>query len=72
MVKLCVLPLRLPSGALTLAWVMALRTSSSVRPRLASAAGLTWMRTAGLMLPSTLTRPTPDICASFCARMLSA
>ncbi|MCY1455056.1 hypothetical protein D9M71_721640 [compost metagenome] len=61
-----------PLGALTLAWVSALRRSSRVRPMLDSCAGLTWMRTAGRTLPAIDTRPTPCTCDRRWARIESA
>ncbi len=64
-------PSKLPFGWLTLAPVMALRTSEKFRPRDASSEGFTCTRTAGRWPPARLTRPTPGICASFCAMRVS-
>ena len=65
-------PSRLPLDASTLALEMAERTSASVRPALARALGLTWMRTAGFSPPESVTRPTPEICEIFWASLVSA
>ena len=44
-------PSRLPLGESTLTWPSIVRTSSRLRPVEASAAGLTWTRTADLSAP---------------------
>jgi hypothetical protein len=61
-----------PSGRQALAWAMAWRTSSSDMPRCDSASGFACTRTAGSDEPSTVTSPTPTICASFCASTVEA
>jgi hypothetical protein len=38
----------------------------------ASAFGFTCTRTAGRCPPASVTKPTPEICESFCARRVSA
>src|ERR1700722_4277461 len=48
-----------PLAPLALALPMAVRRLSMLRPLLARARALTWMRTAGLWPPETVTRPTP-------------
>ena len=65
-------PSRLPLAEFTLAWVMAVRMSASVRFFWASALGFTCTRTAGRSPPESVTRPTPVICEIFCARRVSA
>ncbi|CAB5723950.1 Uncharacterised protein [Delftia tsuruhatensis] len=64
-------PSKPPLACLTLAAAMAVRTSSSVMPRLASAVGLAWMRTAGRRPPAMATRPTPLTCESLGASRFS-
>ena len=64
-------PSKPPFACLTLAAAIAVRTSSSVRPRLASAVGLAWMRTAGRRPPAMATKPTPLTCESLGARRFS-
>ena len=59
-------------GWLTLAATSAARTSSSVSAVPASAAGSICTRTAGFCPPLIETRPTPDTCEIFCARIESA
>ena len=61
-----------PLGRLTLVAARVARRSSSPRPYLLSAAGLTSTRTAGSEAPPAITCPTPSICDSFCTRMLEA
>ena len=63
-------PSKPPLGCLTLAAVMALRTSSSVMPSPASAVGLAWMRTAGRR-PGNGHQPTPLTCEILGARRFS-
>ena len=65
-------PSTLPFGVFTLDVVTAWRTSSSERPKVASGAGSTCRRSAGRILPCTITRPTPPTCASRCASSVSA
>ena len=55
----------------TLAWVMAVRTSSVEKPAAAKAVGLICTRTAGRRPPAKLTRPTPLTCDKRCARRFS-
>jgi len=55
-------PSKLPLAWLTLAWLMAVRTSSSENPAAAKATGLTCTRTEGRWPPAMLTKPTPETC----------
>jgi hypothetical protein len=71
MVADCEGPSKLPLAWLTLLLPIAVRRSSIVRPRAASATGLAWMRTAGRCPPVTATRPTPCSCESFWATRVS-
>ncbi len=65
-------PSMLPLGWLTLAETRTCRTSSSESPVPARATGSTCTRTAGFCPPLMVTRPTPETCEIFCARMESA
>ncbi len=64
-------PSKLPLGRLTLAAAIAVRMWSMPRLFAASAAGFTWMRTAGRWPPARLTKPTPGSCARRCAMRVS-
>ncbi len=61
-----------PFGPEALAAARAILTSSSPSPIDARAAGSTCTRTAGFSDPLTVTWPTPWICESCCARIVSA
>ena len=62
----------MPLGRLALVAVMMVRTVSIEMPYLFNAVGFSSTRTAGSDAPPMVTWPTPEICDSFCARMLDA
>ena len=55
----------------TLAWLMAVRTSSNEKPDAAKAWLLTCTRTAGRCPPAMLTKPTPATCDKRMAKRFS-
>ena len=65
-------PHRMPVGRFTLPAATAFETSSMPRERDASALGSSWMRTAYLAAPYTLTCATPSIVDRRCAMNVSA
>lgn len=62
----------MPLGLLALVAVMTVRTVSVEMAYLFKAVGFSSTRTAGSDAPPMLTWPTPEICDSFCARMVEA
>ena len=56
---------------LTLAWLMAVRTSSSEKPAALKAWLLTCTRTEGRCAPAMLTKPTPATCDNRMAKRFS-
>ena len=65
-------PLKIPTGPIALALMIAVLTSSVAMPALDSATGLSAMRTAGWSAPVTVTSPTPGTCEIRCAITVSA
>ena len=61
-----------PLAWVTLALLIAVRTSSSDTPAAATASGFTATRTAGWSAPPTCTCATPSTCDRRCATPLSA
>src|SRR2546421_4813119 len=66
------LPYSVPVGRFTLLLPTACSTSVSARPRVASALGSSWMRTAYCCEPYTWTWATPLMVEICCARRFSA